>query len=150
MAWKPAFGGKLIIEILCSSTVQMATIRAGVLPTRTPRSFLTPEVVTLDIDRVSRVRVLKKEREDDSEELASTPVVIGVGQGVKPTTDTLNTLRGASAARCTAHAQGDRQGLDAPGTPGGHHRALDHAKAVHLRRGVGQVQPHRRRAQRGT
>jgi electron transfer flavoprotein alpha subunit len=84
VAWKPAFGGKLVVEILCSSPVQMATVRAGVLPLRTPRAFTTPAVHTLDVEHTSRVRVVKKEREDDSEELANAPVVIGVGQGVKP------------------------------------------------------------------
>ena len=42
--------------------------------------------------------------------------------------------------------QGDRQGLDVPGTPSGHHRPFDRAEAVHLDRRVGKVQPHRRYA----
>ncbi len=94
VAWKPAFGGKLVVEILCNSPVQMATVRTGVLPTRTPREAVTPTVVTLDVERVSRLRVLGKEREDDSEELANASIVIGVGQGVKPVDyDALDTLR---------------------------------------------------------
>jgi electron transfer flavoprotein alpha subunit len=84
VAWKPAFGGKLLVEILCASAVQMATVRGGVLPMRTPRDVTDATVTTLEVERTSRLRVLKKEREDDSEELANAPVVIGVGQGVKP------------------------------------------------------------------
>ena len=85
VAWKPAFGGKLVVEILCSSPVQMATVRAGVLTTRTPRAITSAAVTGLDVVRASRVRVVSKTREDDSEELATAPLVIGVGQGVKPT-----------------------------------------------------------------
>ncbi len=36
VAWKPAFGGQLVAAIHCSSDVQMATVRAGVLPTLEP------------------------------------------------------------------------------------------------------------------
>lgn len=84
VAWKPAFGGKLVVEILCSSPVQMATVRAGVLRTRTPREVTGATLTVLDLAPTSRVRVIAKEREDDSDELASAALVIGVGQGVKP------------------------------------------------------------------
>lgn len=84
VAWKPAFGGKLVVEILCSSAVQMATVRAGVLPTRTPRDVTAAPVSVVDVAPTSRLRVVAKEREDDSDELASATFVIGVGQGVKP------------------------------------------------------------------
>lgn len=84
VAWKPAFGGKLVVEILCSSAVQMATVRAGVLPTRTPREVTAAPVTVVDAVASSRLRVVAKEREDDSDELASASFVIGVGQGVKP------------------------------------------------------------------
>ncbi|MDZ7733367.1 MAG: hypothetical protein U5R31_09860 [Acidimicrobiia bacterium] len=36
VAWKPAFGGKMVAAIHCSSPVQMATVRAGVLPLHEP------------------------------------------------------------------------------------------------------------------
>ena len=37
IAWKPAFGGQIVAAIHCATRPQMATVRAGVLPTRTPR-----------------------------------------------------------------------------------------------------------------
>jgi electron transfer flavoprotein alpha subunit len=84
VAWKPAFGGKLVAEIHCSSPVQMATVRAGVIPLRTPREGAAPTVTTIELEPASRVRVLGREREDDSEEMATADVVIGVGLGVDP------------------------------------------------------------------
>lgn len=84
VAWKPAFGGKLVAEILCSSAVQMATVRAGVLALRTPRLGASAVVTSLAVEPRSRVRVLQRERDDDSDELASAPVVVGVGVGVDP------------------------------------------------------------------
>ncbi|CAB4729483.1 unannotated protein [freshwater metagenome] len=94
VAWKPAFGGKLVVEILCTSPVQMATVRAGVLPSRTPRDITHAETTVIDVQPASRVRIVAKEREDDSDELATAPLVIGVGQGVKPADyDALDMLR---------------------------------------------------------
>ncbi len=94
VAWKPAFGGKLVAEILCTSALQMATVRAGVLSARTPRSVGPIATTVLEVTARSRVRVLDKEREDDSDELASAPVVIGVGVGVSPADyPALDTLR---------------------------------------------------------
>jgi electron transfer flavoprotein alpha subunit len=84
VAWKPAFGGKLVAEIHCSSPIQMATVRAGVLPLRTPRDVAAAPVVTSSVDPKSRVRVLGRERDDDSDELAGAEIVIGVGVGVSP------------------------------------------------------------------
>jgi electron transfer flavoprotein alpha subunit len=82
VAWKPAFGGKLVAEIHCSSPIQMATVRAGVIPLRTPRAGTDPAVTVLDLQPTSRIRILGREREDDSEEMATADVVIGVGMGV--------------------------------------------------------------------
>lgn len=84
VADKPAFGGALVAEILCSSPVQMATVRPGVLPTHEPRPAIDLPVETVRGRPISRVRVLSRTREDDSEELATAQVVIGVGQGVDP------------------------------------------------------------------
>ena len=94
VAWKPAFGGKLVVEILCSSPIQMATVRAGVLATRTPRDVTTAALTVAEPMPASRIRVLGKAREDDSDELATAPLVIGVGQGVEPADyPALDTLR---------------------------------------------------------
>jgi electron transfer flavoprotein alpha subunit len=84
VAWKPAFGGKLVAEIHCSSPVQMATVRAGVLPLRTPRDVEAPSVAVRAVEARSRVRVVGRERDDDSDELANAEIVIGVGVGVSP------------------------------------------------------------------
>lgn len=84
VAAKPAFGGQLVAEIHCSSAIQMATVRAGVLPRPEPRVARTLSVTTLAIERRSRVRILRREREDDINDLATADVVIGVGTGVAP------------------------------------------------------------------
>jgi electron transfer flavoprotein alpha subunit len=84
VAWKPAFGGKLVAEIHCSSPIQMATVRAGVIPLRTPRPEGAARSRTLQVEPSSRVRVLGRQRDDDSDELAGADVVIGVGVGVDP------------------------------------------------------------------
>jgi electron transfer flavoprotein alpha subunit len=92
VAWKPAFGGKLLAEILTSSAVSLATVRAGVLPLRTPREVSAIPVEQLSVESRSRVRVVGRERDDDSDELASAPFVIGIGVGVSP--DDYAELRG--------------------------------------------------------
>ena len=82
VAWKPAFGGKLLAEIHCRSPIQIATVRGGVLPLRTPRDASAAPVVEITAPAVSRVRILDKMREDDSDELVNASVVVGVGMGV--------------------------------------------------------------------
>ena len=37
VAWKPAFGGRLVAAVTASSEVQLATVRPGVLSLRAPR-----------------------------------------------------------------------------------------------------------------
>lgn len=85
IAWKPAFGGQLVAAIGCSSPVQMATVRAGVLPTLAPRAVPaeTPHR-TVSMESRDRVRVLARTREDDLDVLAEAHTVIGVGTGVGP------------------------------------------------------------------
>ncbi len=82
IAEKPAFGGYVIADIACSSAVQMATVRAGVLGLPEPRR--TPELPVTGITVVprGRVRVLGRRRDDDGDLLARAEVVIGVGVGV--------------------------------------------------------------------
>jgi len=82
LAWKPAFGGRLVAAIYCSSPVQMATVRAGVLPT--PDAALAVEQVSLTMDPRGRVEVLSTTRDDDIEELAKAQRVVCIGMGVKP------------------------------------------------------------------
>ena len=85
IAMKPAFGGWLVAEILCSSPVQMATVRPGVLPFPQPNPDRPPARRSLlDSPARSRLEVIRRYRDDDSDELANASVVIGVGQGVDP------------------------------------------------------------------
>jgi electron transfer flavoprotein alpha subunit len=105
VAWKPAFGGQLVAAIHCASPVQMATVRAGVLPTLSPRepgddaNDKTPPVEPLPLATRARVRVLARTRDDDLDVLAEAHTVIGVGMGVPPDAyddlEPLRTLLGA-------------------------------------------------------
>ena len=94
VAWKPAFGGQLVAAIRCASEIQMATVRAGVLPTLAPRA---PSDITLDaypLNQRGRIRVLARTRDDDLDLLAEAHTVIGVGMGVPPDAyDDLEPLR---------------------------------------------------------
>ena len=82
LAWKPAFGGQLVAAIYCSSAIQMATVRAGVLPV--PDVALEVERIVLPVEPRGRVQVLSTTRDDDIEELATAQRVVCVGVGVKP------------------------------------------------------------------
>jgi electron transfer flavoprotein alpha subunit len=85
IAWKPAFGGQLVAAIGCSSPIQCATVRAGVLPRLVPREVArAPHAATWPLHRGSRVRVLARTRDDDIDVLAEAQTIIGVGQGVPP------------------------------------------------------------------
>ena len=82
IADKLAFGGYVMAAIKCSSAIQMATVRAGVLGLPEPRR--SPEVPTTEINVTprGRLQVLRRTRDDDSDDLANAEVVIGVGVGV--------------------------------------------------------------------
>jgi electron transfer flavoprotein alpha subunit len=82
LAWKPAFGGRLVAAIYCSSAVQMVTVRAGVLPR--PGSPVDVELTTLSVEPRERVRVLSTTRDDDLEALVTARRVVCVGAGVQP------------------------------------------------------------------
>jgi electron transfer flavoprotein alpha subunit len=84
VAWKPAFGGQLVAAITASSPVQLATVRAGVLPVLTARSATTIEVRSMTVAARSRVEVRNRTRDDDLDTLAEADTVVGVGAGVDP------------------------------------------------------------------
>jgi electron transfer flavoprotein alpha/beta subunit len=66
LAWKPAFGGRLVAAIYCSSPIQMATVRAGVLPTPAPRAEPAAlPVTTIPVQPLGRVKVSASVRDDD-------------------------------------------------------------------------------------
>ncbi len=85
VAWKPAFGGRLAAAITATSSVQMATVRPGILALRAPRvgSGDLP-VECLSVTPRGRVQVLAEGRDDDVETLLSARVVLGIGAGVAP------------------------------------------------------------------
>jgi electron transfer flavoprotein alpha subunit len=111
-AWKPAFGGQLVAAIGCTTLPQMATVRAGVLPTLTPRAApLDWSFEARVLPRVSRVQVLARTRDDDLEVLGEAQVVIGVGMGVAPDRyDHLEPLRIALGAELGATRKVTDQG----------------------------------------
>ena len=82
IADKLAFGGYVMAAIKCSSAVQMATVRAGVLGLPEPRQSPDVPVTEITVTPRGRLRVLRRNRDDDSDDLANAEVVIGVGVGV--------------------------------------------------------------------
>ncbi|MDZ4825756.1 MAG: FAD-binding protein [Actinomycetota bacterium] len=103
VAWKPAFGGQLVAAVSATSPIQMATVRAGMLDTLTPRSVSPVRVTTITMARRGRVTVTARTRDDDIEVLADARVVIAVGMGVSPAEyPMLEPLRGALHAELGA------------------------------------------------
>jgi electron transfer flavoprotein alpha subunit len=84
VAWKPAFGGTLVAAITATSSVQMATVRPGVLSLLQPRRPRVIEPSTIDVQPRGRVHIRSRRREDDIDALANAEIVIGVGLGVDP------------------------------------------------------------------
>jgi len=83
VAWKPAFGGQLAAAITATSPVQMATVRAGMLPHLAPRAS-TATVSTRTVEPRGRIRLLARTRDDDLDTLAEAHAVIAVGVGIDP------------------------------------------------------------------
>ncbi len=83
VAWKPAFSGMLAAEILCTSPVQMATVRPGALPLLRPRKA-TARIKKQVMATNSRVSIHRRTRNDEVNALINAEAVIGVGMGVPP------------------------------------------------------------------
>jgi len=73
-----------VAAISASSPVQMATVRAGVLPVLEPREGTAPVTDSMQVVPRDRVRVTERTRDDDLDVLAEAAVVVGVGTGVAP------------------------------------------------------------------
>jgi electron transfer flavoprotein alpha subunit len=85
MAWKPAFGGRLVAAIYCSTAMQMATVRPGVLRRAAKRATFTGvAATTIHAAERGRVQVLSSTRNDDVDALASAACVVCVGAAVPP------------------------------------------------------------------
>jgi electron transfer flavoprotein alpha subunit len=83
-ALKPAFGGRLVAVITADSPVQMATVRAGMLPLLVPRAPADLPLATVAVEPRGRVVVHQRTRDDDTDLMANADVVVGVGHGVPP------------------------------------------------------------------
>jgi electron transfer flavoprotein alpha subunit len=84
LGWKPAFGGRLVAAITATSTVQMATVRPGVLARLRPREPVPVATTFVDVEPAGRIQILESGRDDDLNALARAETVVGVGTGVHP------------------------------------------------------------------
>ena len=114
LADKPAFGGRLVAAIGCTSDVQMATVRPGVFQLPQPRQSVKPPVFEIEATPRGRVRVTERRRDDDSSLLTRAQVVIGVGKGV----DTADyALLNSAASRIGAELCATRKVTDVAAMP---------------------------------
>jgi electron transfer flavoprotein alpha subunit len=84
VAWKPAFGGRLVAAIHASSPMHLATVRPGVLPLLTPRATHRIPVTDVAVVPSRRVQVRAAGRDDDLDLLVAADRVVAVGTGVQP------------------------------------------------------------------
>jgi electron transfer flavoprotein alpha subunit len=84
VALKPAFGGELLAAISSRSSIQMVTVRAGVLPLLDSRESVAVRDTKLPWAVRGRVRALERGRDDELETLAIARIVLGVGAAVRP------------------------------------------------------------------
>jgi electron transfer flavoprotein alpha subunit len=84
IAWKPAFGGQLQAAISYAHSVQLATIRPGMMALREPRPPHAIDRVEWPAAPRRRVRTHNIERNDDLLTLVRARVIIAVGAGIDP------------------------------------------------------------------
>ncbi|TDW66076.1 FAD-binding protein [Kribbella pratensis] len=80
---KPSGGGTLA-EIVSHGTPQIATLRTGLLPLRTPRADRALEHETLHVGPDTAIIRTERRTGDDGDALDRAEVVIGIGRGVPP------------------------------------------------------------------
>lgn len=81
---KPAFGGGLVAAITCRSSIQLATVRAGVLPVGRPRAAVAALAPELAATPRGRIVPGPRVRDDDPDVLAAAEVIVVAGAGVDP------------------------------------------------------------------
>jgi electron transfer flavoprotein alpha subunit len=84
IAWKPAFGGKVVAAIASSSDTQLVTVRPGILGLSIPRDGRPLDSTELTAPSRGHTQLLSSHIEDEMDELAAATCVIGVGRGVSP------------------------------------------------------------------
>ena len=103
IAWKPAFGGRLVAAIRATSPIQIATVRPGVLPRLAPRAAGEPEIESRQVQARCRLRARSRKQTDQLDVLALARHVVGVGQGIPPERySELDPLLGALGAELAA------------------------------------------------
>lgn len=83
VAWKSAFGSRVVAAITSNSDIQLVTVRPGVLDRLKPRRAepLVPAAV-IEAPRISRIRQLAAHRDDELGVLAGAHSIVAVGAGV--------------------------------------------------------------------
>ncbi|MEV6410040.1 FAD-binding protein [Kribbella sp. NPDC051718] len=81
---KPSGGGTLA-EIVSHGSPQIATLRTGLLPLRSPRLPVQPPHAVLAVDPDPAIRRTDRRTGGEGDALDRARVVIGVGRGVDPT-----------------------------------------------------------------
>lgn len=88
VAWKPAFGGRLVAAITATSDLHMATVRPGIVGDRPPREadsrMPVEEVPAEHSGPEARISVLESGRDDEVEALSAATNVVAVGGSVPP------------------------------------------------------------------
>jgi electron transfer flavoprotein alpha subunit len=84
VAWKPAFGGKIVAAVTSLSDPQLVTVRPGVLGLGAPRPGRPVPASTIAGTSRGLTEVLSSHIEDEMDELAAAACVIGVGRGIAP------------------------------------------------------------------
>ena len=84
VAWKPAFGGKIVAAIRSSSPTQLVTVRPGVIGLTAPRGAGSLPSTVIPVVPDPRTRIVSSVIEDEMDELSAATRVIGVGRGVAP------------------------------------------------------------------
>ena len=82
--YKPAYGGNIISVIMGATTPQLATVRPGMFAPVEPRDDAQAEVVGMEVERTSRLRLVEREHRPDTAayELDSAAVCLCAGKGV--------------------------------------------------------------------